>query len=64
MHANNERVWEYVSRFAEFNRLTIFSVVNYHGALYSLLFHMYTFSKMQRAAKSVEEVDKVKERYI
>lgn len=60
-HTNNKRVWEYVNRFAEFNRFTNSPVANYHGELYSLPFNMYTFNKMwgvvtpQEAAQKIEE---------
>ena len=35
-HTNNRAVWDYVNRFAEFNRFTNSPVANYHGELYSL----------------------------
>ena len=44
-HTNNRQVWEYVNRFAEFNRFTNSPVANYKGELYSLPFNMYTFNK-------------------
>ena len=59
-HTNNKRIWEYVNRFAEFNRFTNSPVANYHGELYSLPFNMYTFNKMwgvvtpQEAAQKIE----------
>ena len=45
-HTNNKVVWDYVNRFAEFNRFTNSPVANYRGELYSLPFNMYTFNKM------------------
>lgn len=45
-HTNDKKVWEYVNRFAEFNRYTNSPVANYKGELYSLPFNMYTFNKM------------------
>lgn len=45
-HTNNKDVWNYVNRFAEFNRYTNSPVANYNGELYSLPFNMYTFNKM------------------
>jgi len=45
-HTNDKAVWEYVNRFAEFNRYTNSPVANYHGELYSMPFNMYTFNKM------------------
>ena len=59
-HTNDRQVWEYVNRFAEFNRFTNSPVANYHGELYSLPFNMYTFNKMwgvvtpQEAAARIE----------
>ena len=60
-HTNNRQVWEYVNRFAEFNRFTNSPVANYHGELYSLPFNMYTFNQMwgvvtpQEAAVKIDE---------
>lgn len=45
-HTNNQKVWEYVGQFAQFNRFTNSPVANYRGELYSLPFNMYTFNKM------------------
>ena len=45
-HTNDREVWEYLNRFAEFNRFTNAPVANFHGELYSLPFNMYTFNKM------------------
>ena len=45
-HTNNKEVWNYVTRFVEFNRFTNSPVANYKGELYSLPFNMYTFNKM------------------
>ncbi|MBP3902068.1 MAG: UDP-galactopyranose mutase [Blautia sp.] len=63
-HTNNREVWEYVNRFAEFNRFTNSPVANYHGELYSLPFNMYTFNRMwgvitpEEAAAKIEEQKK------
>ncbi|MBO4290140.1 MAG: UDP-galactopyranose mutase, partial [Lachnospiraceae bacterium] len=45
-HTNNKEVWDYVNRFAVFNRFTNAPVANYEGEFYSLPFNMYTFNKM------------------
>ena len=45
-HTNNKKVWDYICRFATFNRFTNSPVANYKGELYSLPFNMYTFNKM------------------
>ena len=45
-HTNDTEVWNYVNRFAAFNRFTNSPVANFKGELYSLPFNMYTFNKM------------------
>lgn len=45
-HTNDQKVWDYITRFAVFNRFTNSPVANYKGELYSLPFNMYTFNKM------------------
>lgn len=60
-HTNNKRVWEYVTRFAEFNRFTNSPVANYKGELYSLPFNMYTFNKMWGVVTPEEAKAKIEE---
>lgn len=63
-HTNNKEVWDYINRFAVFNRFTNAPVANYHGELYSLPFNMYTFNKMwgvvtpEEAARIIAEQKK------
>lgn len=45
-HTNDKNVWEFVNKYADFNRYTNSPVANYNGELYSLPFNMYTFNKM------------------
>ena len=60
-HTNNKKVWEYLNRFAEFNRFTNSPVANYHGELYSLPFNMYTFNKMWGVVTPQEAEAKIEE---
>ncbi len=60
-HTNERRVWEYVNRFAEFNRYTNSPMANYHGELYSLPFNMLTFNKMWGVVTPKEAQDKISE---
>ncbi|EWM55040.1 UDP-galactopyranose mutase [Ruminococcus flavefaciens] len=60
-HTNNRRVWDYVNRFAEFNRFTNSPVANYCGELYSLPFNMYTFNKMWGVVTPEEAKAKIEE---
>ncbi len=60
-HTNNKKVWDYITRFAEFNRFTNSPVANYKGELYSLPFNMYTFNKMWGVVTPEEAVAKIEE---
>ena len=60
-HTNNKVVWDYVNRFAEFNRFTNSPVANYKGELYSLPFNMYTFNKMWGVVTPEEAAAKIEE---
>ena len=60
-HTNDKKVWEYVNRFAEFNRFTNSPVANYHGELYSLPFNMYTFNRMWGVVTPEEAAAKIEE---
>ena len=78
-HTSNSEVWEYVRRFATFNRYTNSPVANYKGEIYNLPFNMNTFNKMwgvitpaearaeierQRAARYVAEPKNLEEQAI
>ena len=45
-HTNDDAVWDYVNRFARFNRFTNSPIANYKGELYNLPFNMNTFHQM------------------
>ena len=60
-HTNSTAVWNYVNRFAVFNRYTNSPVANYHGELYSLPFNMYTFNKMWSVVTPEEAAAKIAE---
>ena len=60
-HTNNKNVWDYIQRFATFNRFTNSPVANYKGELYSLPFNMYTFNKMWGVVTPEEAMLKIAE---
>ena len=60
-HTNNAEVWDYVQRFATFNRFTNSPVANYKGELFSLPFNMYTFNKMWGVVTPEEAASKIAE---
>ena len=60
-HTNDKKVWNYITKFAEFNRFTNSPVANYKGELYSLPFNMYTFNKMWGVVTPEEARIKIEE---
>ena len=58
-HTNNKKVWDYVNRFATFNRFTNSPVANYKGEIYSLPFNMYTFNQMWGVVTPEEAEEKI-----
>ena len=61
-HTNNTEVWNYVNRFATFNRFTNSPVANYKGELYSMPFNMYTFNKMWGVVTPEEAAAKMEQK--
>ena len=59
-HTNDDDVWNYITKFTEFNNFVNSPIANYKGEIYSLPFNMYTFNKMwgvvtpDEAAKVIE----------
>ncbi len=60
-HTNDRKVWDFVQRFAEFNRFTNAPIANYKGELYSLPFNMYTFNRMWGVVTPEEAEAKIEE---
>jgi UDP-galactopyranose mutase len=45
-HTNDREVWDYLNRFADFNRYTNSPLANYKGEIYNLPFNMNTFRQL------------------
>lgn len=60
-HTNDKAVWDYVQRFAVFNRFTNSPIANYKGELYSLPFNMYTFNRMWGVISPEEAAAKIED---
>ena len=60
-HTNHKAVWDYVRRFADFNRFTNSPVANYKGELFSLPFNMYSFHRMWGVVTPQEAEAKIAE---
>ena len=60
-HTNNKDVWNYVNKFAQFNRYTNSPIANYKGEIFNLPFNMNTFNKMWGVITPKEAKEKVEE---
>lgn len=60
-HTSNQKIWEYVNQFAEFNNYINAPVAVYKNELYNLPFNMNTFSKMWGIRTPEEAKSKIKE---
>ena len=60
-HTSNKEVWEYVNRFAEFNRYTNSPVARYKNELYNMPFNMNTFNKIWGVFTPEEAKQKIEE---
>ena len=60
-HTSDEQVWQYVNRFATFNRYTNAPVANYKGKIYNLPFNMNTFYQMWGVITPAEAMAKIEE---
>ena len=60
-HTSNKEVWEYIQKFAEFNRYTNSPVAVYKGELYNMPFNMNTFNKLWGVIKPEDAKAKIEE---
>ncbi len=60
-HTSNQKVWEYMNQFAEFNHYINAPIAVYEDELYNLPFNMNTFSKLWGVRTPKEAQDKIKE---
>ena len=58
-HTNDKQVWDYVNRFAVFNRYTNSPVANYKGEIYNLPFNMNTFYQMWGVTTPAQAQEKI-----
>jgi UDP-galactopyranose mutase len=60
-HTSSRDVWEFINRFAEFNRYTHQITANYCGEFYNLPFNMNTFYQLWKVKTPTEAINKIKE---
>ncbi|MBO4862840.1 MAG: UDP-galactopyranose mutase [Eubacterium sp.] len=58
-HTNDDEVWSYVNRFADFNDYINSPIANYKGELYNLPFNMNTFQQMWGVTTEAEARQKI-----
>jgi UDP-galactopyranose mutase len=67
-HTDNREVWNFVNRFAEFNRYTNSPIANHNGRAFNLPFNMNTFNRIwsdvitpeQAKKRIMEQADEIK----
>lgn len=60
-HTSIRKVWDYVTKLAEFNNFVNSPVANYHGEIYNLPFNMNTFARMWNISTPDEALAKINE---
>lgn len=60
-HTSNKEVWQYINKFAEFNRYTNSPVARYKNELYNMPFNMNTFNKLWGVITPDEAKAKIEE---
>ncbi|MGD6942769.1 UDP-galactopyranose mutase [Cytobacillus gottheilii] len=60
-HTNNQKIWDYINQFAEFNRYTNSPIANYKGDIFNLPFNMNTFNKLWGVVTPQEAKAKIEE---
>lgn len=60
-HTSNKEIWNYVNRFATFNRYTNSPVARYKDEIYNLPFNMNTFNKLWGVIAPQEAKEKIEE---
>lgn len=59
-HTSNQKVWDYVNQFADFNQYINSPVARYQDELYNLPFNMNTFSRMWGVVTPDEAREKIR----
>lgn len=57
-HTSNKKVWDFVNKFATFNRYTNSPVANFNGKIYNMPFNMNTFNKIWPDVVTPEQAKK------
>ena len=63
-HTSDEKIWNYINKFARFNRYTNSPIAIYKNELYNMPFNMNTFNKLWGVITPVEAKNKIEEEKI
>lgn len=63
-HTSNKVIWDYVQKFAQFNRYTNSPVARYKDEVYNLPFNMNTFNKLWGVITPSEAKKKIKQQIV
>lgn len=58
-HTNDQKIWEYINQFSEFNNYIASPIAIYNDEVYNLPFNMNTFSKMWNIKTPQEAKEKI-----
>lgn len=58
-HTSDEKIWNYIQQFGEFNNYVNSPIANYKGDIYNLPFNMNTFTKMWSVTTPKEAKQKI-----
>lgn len=60
-HTNNKKIWDYINRYAEFNRFTYRPKVSYKNTLYSFPINLFTLYQIYGVKTPQEAIAKLNE---
>lgn len=60
-HTSNEKIWNFINKFARFNNYRHTVLANNSGQIYNLPFNMNTFNRLWGVVSPQEAIEKIKE---
>lgn len=60
-HADNKKIWDFITQFGEFNTFQLNTIANYKGKIYNLPFNMNTFHQLYGVVTPEEAQNKIRE---
>ena len=60
-HTSNQKIWDYINQFSEFNHFINAPLANYQGKIFNLPFNMNTFYQLWGIVKPEDAMKKIKD---